>query len=70
MRTKAAAILKVATGQCMRQVAAHGLLKAVKEEYVSDWIDRYESGGLAEHLVRKGRERKPAFPPCAGASRG
>lgn len=61
--TKAAAILKVAAGQSMRQVAAHGLLRAVKEDYVSDWIDRYQSEGLAGLVVRQGRGRKPAFSP-------
>ncbi len=69
LRTKAAAILKVAAGQSMRQVANHGLLKSVKEEFVSDWIDRYESEGLPGLLVRKGRGRKPAFSPCAGTAR-
>jgi transposase len=60
MRTKAAAILKV---------AAHGLLKPVKQDVVSDWIDRYESEGLSGLLVRKGRGRKPAFSPCGGPAR-
>jgi transposase len=69
MRTKAAAILKVAAGQAMRPVAAHGLLKPVKQDVVSDWIDRYESEGLAGLLVRTGRGRKPAFSPCAGPAR-
>ena len=70
VRTKAAAILKVAAGQSMRQVAMHGLLRAVKEEFVSDWIDRYESEGLAGLVVRQGRGRKPAFSPCARPTRG
>jgi transposase len=69
MRTKAAAILKVAVGQSMRQVATHGLLKAVKEEAVSGWIDRYLEEGLRGLVVRKGRGRKPAFSPCAGTAR-
>jgi transposase len=68
LRTKAAAIIKVAAGQAMRQVAEHGLLKSVKEEVVSDWIDRYESEGLSGLLVRKGRGRKPAFSPCGCAN--
>lgn len=70
VRTKTAAILKVAAGQSLRQVATHGLLRAVKEEFVSHWIDRYESEGLAGLLVRTGRGRKPAFSPCASPSRG
>lgn len=61
VRVKAAAILKVAAGQSVRQVAAHGLLKAVKEEVVGGWIDRYLDEGLPGLLVRKGRGRKPAF---------
>ena len=69
VRTKAAAILKVAAGQSMRQVAAHGLLRAVKEEFVSDWIDRYDSEGLSGLLVRQGRGRKPIFSPCARPAR-
>ena len=64
LRSKAAAILKVAAGQAMRQVAQHGLLKPVKQEVVSHWIDRYLADGLAGLLVRKGRGRKPAFSPC------
>jgi transposase len=64
VRSKCAAILKVAAGTSTRQVAAKGLLKPVAEETVSDWIDRYQSEGLAGLLVRKGRGRKPAFSPC------
>ncbi len=30
---------------------------------MSDWIDRYQSEGLAGLVVRKGRGRKPAFSP-------
>ena len=70
VRTKAAAILKVAAGQSMRQVARHGLLRAVKEEFVSDWIDRYESDGLSGLLVGQGRGRKPAFSPDGGPPPG
>lgn len=68
MRAKVAAILKVAAGQSMRQVALHGLLKPVKEEVVSHWIDRYLAEGLGGLMVRKGRGRKPAFSPCGCAS--
>ena len=68
LRTKAAAILKVAAGQALRQVAKQGLLKPVKEEVVSHWIARYLTEGLKGLVVRKGRGRKPAFSPggCAG----
>jgi transposase len=68
VRVKAAAILKVAAGQSRRQVALHGLLKPVAEETVSDWIKRYQAGGLKELLVQPGRGRKPAFSPCGAAT--
>lgn len=65
VRERAAAILKVAAGTSMRQVAAHGLLQTRTEEAVSEWIDRYLEEGLTGLQVRKGRGRKPAFSPCA-----
>ncbi len=65
VRERAAAILKVAAGASMRQVAAHGLLQPRTEEAVSEWIDRYLEEGLTGLHVRKGRGRKPAFSPCA-----
>ena len=65
VRERAAAILKVAAGASMRQVAAHGLLQTRTEEAVSAWLDRYLEEGLTGLQVRKGRGRKPAFSPCA-----
>jgi hypothetical protein len=62
-RERAAAILKVAGGWPVSHVAAYGLLKPHREETVSDWIDRYESLGVAALRVAKGRGRKPAFSP-------
>jgi hypothetical protein len=63
MREKAAAILKVAQGQAVRQVAAHGLLRPRLPKKVGQLIDRYLAEGRAGLLVRKGRGRKPAFFP-------
>jgi transposase len=65
VRMKAAAILKVAAGQSMRQVALYGLLHPVAEETVREWIRRYLHEGLVGLLVKPGRGRKPAFSPCA-----
>ncbi|GLV54529.1 hypothetical protein KDH_13760 [Dictyobacter sp. S3.2.2.5] len=65
MRTKTAAILKVGSGMTIREVAAHGLNKSVSEDYVSQWITRYQHEGLEGLLVRDGRGRKPSFFPCA-----
>jgi transposase len=64
VRVKAAALLKVASGWSIRQVARVGLLKAVRQETVSEWIQRYLAEGLDGLLVRPGRGRKPAFSPC------
>ena len=64
LRVKCAAILKVASGCSVGQVARTGWLKAVREETVSDWIDRYLAEGLDGLLVGAGRGRKPAFSPC------
>ena len=65
VREKAAAILKVAAGQAVRQVAAHGLLRPRQPKKVGQWIDRYLAEGRAGLLVRKGRGRKPAFSPSS-----
>jgi hypothetical protein len=69
MRERAAAILKVASGLSMLQVALHGLLKARRYETISEWISRYEQGGVPGLQVQAGRGRKPAFSPCAGPAR-
>jgi hypothetical protein len=67
VRERAAAILKVAAGAPMRQVAANGLLQTRTEEALSEWITRYLDEGLSGLVVRKGRGRKPAFSPCGCA---
>ena len=63
VRTRAAAILKVAAGESIRQVAMHGLLRPYEPEAVKDWIDRYLAEGLPGLKVRPGRGRKPSFSP-------
>jgi transposase len=65
LRERAAAILKVAEGMSIRTVAKQGLLKPVRRETISEWIDRYEQEGLAGLKIKAGRGRKPAFSPCA-----
>ena len=69
MRERAAAILKVASGLSMLQVALHGLLKPRRSDTISQWISRYEGGGVQGLQVQAGRGRKPAFSPCAGPAR-
>lgn len=65
LRMKAAALLKVAQGHSLNQVAAHGLLKPVQAETVSRWAKRYQGEGVEGLKVQSGRGRKPAFSPCA-----
>jgi hypothetical protein len=64
-RERAAAILKVAAGQSPSAVARSGLYRTRGIETVSDWIGRYEAGGIAGLFVRAGRGRKPACSPSA-----
>lgn len=63
LREKGAAILKVAAGQSMRQVALHGLLKERDPETLAEWLDRYEQHGIGGLFVQPGRGRPPAFSP-------
>jgi hypothetical protein len=63
VRERAAAILKVGSGQSINQVALHGLLKPYEPEVVSEWIRRYLAEGSNGLLIRQGRGRKPAFFP-------
>lgn len=73
VREAAAAILKVAEGQSVRQVALHGLLKGRDPESISGWIRRYQSSGLGGLEVASGRGRKPSFfpsQPARGAAAG
>jgi hypothetical protein len=62
-REKAAALLKVADGWELQDVAAYGLLKPRSRNTVASWLDRYQARGLAGLGVAKGRGRKPAFFP-------
>ena len=66
MRERAAALLKIADGQSVAEVARNGLLRRRQWETVADWLDRYEGLGLAGLYVRTGRGRKPAFSPSGG----
>ena len=63
MRVKAAALLKVADGQPISQVAQSALLKPVDRHTIKDWIVRYQRDGLDGWKVQAGRGRKPVFSP-------
>ncbi len=70
VREKAAALLKVADGQAIRQVALSGLLRSRHPETVRDWISDYQRQGLVGLQVQAGRGRKPAFSPSTRHNRG
>lgn len=68
LRERAAALLKIADGMSISQVAKQGLLKRRQRETVGLWVHRYEQDGLAGLYLRPGRGRKAAFSPSAGGS--
>jgi len=65
LRERASAVLKVAAGQSVRQVAEYGLLKRHEPETVSQWIRVYQQQGLAGWSIKPGRGRKASFFPHA-----
>lgn len=69
VRERASAILQVADGKSIRQVAQSGLLQRRRPEPVSEWIKRYLAEGLNGLMIKPGRGRKPSFFP-SGQERG
>ena len=65
LRERAAALLKVASGQSIRVVAHGGGLKPHHPDTVCAWVHRYQQAGLVGLRIRAGRGRKPAFSPSA-----
>lgn len=63
IRERAAALLKIATGQSGLQVATTGLLKRREPDTIYQWVQRYQTEGIAGLTIRSGRGRKPAFFP-------
>ena len=63
MRERAAALLKISSGQSPHYVAQYGLLKSRDPDTVYDWLDRDQAGGVAGLPIKAGRGRKPAFSP-------
>lgn len=67
LRERAAAILKIAEGQTITEIAATGLLKTRQHETVRAWVTRYLQEGLTGLKIKSGRGRKAAFfPPKPG----
>jgi transposase len=73
VRERTAALLKLAAGESLTQVAQQGLLRPRDRHTVLNWLRRYQAEGVAGLGVRAGRGRKAAFfpsQPGAGAGRG
>ena len=62
-RERAAAILKIASGNSGFQTARHLLNRAHWQDTVYEWVKRYQAEGPDGLIIRKGRGRKPAFSP-------
>lgn len=69
MREKAAAILKVASGELVSQVAERGLHKRHEPETVHSWLKAYQKDGVSGLVIRPGRGRKGSFFPSEPGSR-
>jgi hypothetical protein len=63
VREKVTAILKLADGQHIEEVATNGLHRRHDESTLSTWVRRYLAEGLPGLLVRAGRGRRAAFSP-------
>ena len=58
VRERAAAILQVASGKTLGEVASRGLRKTREIETVSSWVKRYLAEGVSGLEIRDGRGRK------------
>lgn len=67
MRERAAAVLKVASGETVTTVAEKGLLTRHEPETVHGWIKNYLANGLQGWGIQSGRGRKAAFSPSKPA---
>lgn len=63
MREKAAALLKLADGWTVKNIARFGLLRPRARNTVAAWVTRYKTAGLRGLAVQPGRGRKSAFSP-------
>lgn len=61
LRERGSAVLQVAAGRSIRQVALTGVRRRRDPHTVADWLDRYDARGLAG-LVQAGR-RARGYPP-------
>lgn len=69
LRERAAAVLKVASGMQLTEVAERGLLKRHEPETVHLWIKQYLEQGVGGWQIKPGRGRKPSFSPSVRRQR-
>ena len=69
LRERAAALLKIASGQSGLATARSGLLKPRLPDTIYAWVKRYRAQGVAGLQQSAGRGRKPAFSPSVLRSR-
>jgi len=63
VRERAAALLKIASGQGVLSVSQQGLLRRRHFNTLYRWVHWYRTEGIAGLRNRPGRGRKPAFFP-------
>lgn len=61
LREKAAALLKIAAGQSVEEVARHGLLRPRKADTVRGWVHAYQRLGIGA-LYQKARRQRHFSP--------
>jgi hypothetical protein len=62
MRERAAAILQVADGKTVAEVARQGLIRHRQDETVGEWVERYRDQGVQGLEIQAGRGRKRGKP--------
>ena len=65
VRERAAALLRIASGEAAYHVAVTGVLRARHPETLYYWLTAYEQDGLASlrHKARRGRTFSPSADP-------
>lgn len=65
---RAAAILKIASGYTLTEIAERGLLSRHEPETVHLWVKKYLSSGFEALSIKPGGGRKPKFSPSMNSN--
>jgi len=68
LRERCSAILQVAEGKTIKEVAQQGLLRPRSPDTVADWVHRYLERGIRGLYIKPGRGRKPAYARAHGSA--